>query len=102
MSTPNGQQAGRLLQMLRITFSGIEQVQAPSDAAYKVMEDETGQPVWVELLHNTQIMRLPVFEHADGTIFISKTNPSAHIGDDSFPSSATALQRVSGTCLTPG
>ena len=94
VSTPNGQRAGRLLQMLRITFSGIEQVHAPSDAAYKVMEDETGQPVWVELLHNGQIMRLPVFEHIDGTIFISKTNPSASNVTDKYKEHAVSTYHM--------
>ena len=94
VSTPNGQQAGRLLQMLRITFSGIEQVQAPSDAAYRVMEDETGQPVWVELLRSGQIICLPVFEHVDGTIFISKTNPSASNVTDNYKEHAVSTYHM--------
>ena len=58
------------------------------------MEDETGQPVWVELLHSGQIMRLPVFEHADGTIFISKANPSAPNVTDKYKERAVSTYHM--------
>ena len=94
VSTPNRQQAGYLLQMLRMTFFGIEQLKAPNGADYKIMEDEKGQPVWVELLQSGQIMRQPVYEHVDGTIFISKTNPSAPTLTDKYKEHAVSTYHM--------